>query len=74
MFESIIKLEGRGAEVLSVVCDGAKPNRSFWKQLGISAKVKDGNSLPIVNKVSLIEELLPHFILISLHTDSASVL
>lgn len=35
VLEAIVKLEGLGAEVLNVVCDGSTPNRSFWRKCGI---------------------------------------
>jgi len=44
--EAISRLERAGAEVLSLVCDGATTNKQFWKELGIS-----GSNENIVNKV-----------------------
>lgn len=35
ILQAVVKLEACGAEVLSVVCDGAKPNKSFWKLCGV---------------------------------------
>jgi hypothetical protein len=44
ILEAILKLEGVGAQVLCVVCDGAKPNKSFWRLLGLSGKLGDVNN------------------------------
>lgn len=46
ILQAIVKLESIGAEVLSVVCDGSKPNKSFWKLSGVG--VVNGE---VINKV-----------------------
>lgn len=49
VMQIISKLEAVGAEVISVVCDGAKPNKSFWKICGVGERDDNG----VTNKVNL---------------------
>jgi len=37
--ECIHRLEATGADVLSVVCDGATTNKAFWTAMGINVNV-----------------------------------
>lgn len=39
--KAIILLEKIGAKVHGVVSDGARPNRKFWVEMGLSAKMHD---------------------------------
>jgi len=54
--ECVLKLESNGAEVVNVVCDGAKPNRNFWTRLGIKAKPV-AETVSVDSQVKIIQEM-----------------
>lgn len=39
VLQAIFLLEKAGAKVVSLICDGAKPNRNMWSQFGVSGKI-----------------------------------
>jgi len=43
--ECIHRLEKTGADVLTVVCDGASTNKAFWVELGINSDVNKARNL-----------------------------
>jgi len=42
IMECVHRLEEVGAEVLTVVCDGATTNKAFWTGMGVNTKVNKG--------------------------------
>lgn len=41
VLKAITLLEKAGAFIHGIVCDGAAPNRKFWIEMGISAKLNE---------------------------------
>ena len=39
VLQAIILLEQVGAKITGIICDGAKPNRRMWKELGVCGKL-----------------------------------